>query len=216
MNDEPVAIAQVAVEEIRGRIGVIDDDALDLLFREARSHNGWQDRPVPDELLRRIYDVMKMGPTSSNCCPARIRFLRSEEEKERLRPAIVPSNMEKTMTAPVIAIIGYDLNYWKHFDFLFPHLAQPVRTRHTEDAAFEADTAFRNGSLEGAYFIIAARALGLDCGSISGFNNSMVDELFFAGTRIKSNFISNIGYGDHTKVYRKFNRFDFDEVCEIP
>ena len=215
MNDELVAVAQVAVEEIRGRIGIINNNALDLLFREARSHNGWQDRAVPDELLRRIYDVMKMGPTSSNCCPARIRFLRSEEEKERLRPAIVPSNMEKTMTAPVVAIIGFDLDYWKHFDFLFPQLAQPVRTRHTEDAAFEADTAFRNGSLQGAYFIIAARALGLDCGSISGFNNGMVDELFFAGTRIKSNFISNIGYGDHTKVYRKFNRFDFDEVCEI-
>ncbi len=215
MNDELVASAHRAVEDVRRRIRTIDDDSLDLLFREARSHNGWQDRPVSNELLRQIYDLMKMGPTSSNCCPARIKFLRRPEEKERLRPAIAESNLEKTMTAPVVAIIGYDPDYWKQFDFLFPQLAPPVWKRHTEDAAYRAETAFRNSSLQGAYFIIAARALGLDCGSISGFKNAMVDELFFAGTPVKSNFISNIGYGNHSKVYRKFNRFDFDDVCEI-
>jgi 3-hydroxypropanoate dehydrogenase len=185
------------------------------LFREARSHNGWDDRPVSDDQLRRIYDLMKMGPTSSNCSPARIRFLRSHSEKERLDPAIVPSNKEKTITAPVVAIIGYDYDYWTHFERLFPRLAPPVRKRHGEDAAFAKETAFRNGSLQGAYFIIAARAIGLDCGAISGFDNAIVDELFFAGTRIKSNFICNIGYGDISKMFRKFDRFDFDEVCEI-
>ena len=215
MNEELVAAAHRAAEEVRTRIRTIDDDSLDLLFREARSHNGWQDRPVSDEQLRRIYDLMKMGPTSSNCCPARIRFVRSQSEKERLEPAIVPANKEKTMTAPVVAIIGHDLNYWKHFDRLFPQLALPVRKRHGEDAAFAEETAFRNGSLQGAYFIIAARAIGLDCGAISGFDNAMVDELFFAGTRIKSNFICNIGHGEISRMYRKFDRFGFDEVCEI-
>ena len=215
MSDELVAAAHSAAEEVKSRIQVIDDDSLDLLFREARSHNGWQDRPVSDDQLRQIYDLMKMGPTSSNCCPARIRFLRSQTEKERLDPAIVPSNKEKTNTAPVVAIIGHDLDYWIHFGRMFPQLPPPVRKRHEEDAAFVEETAFRNGSLQGAYFIIAARAIGLDCGAISGFDNAMVDKLFFVGTRIKSNFICNIGYADISKMYRKFDRFAFDEVCEI-
>ena len=215
MSDELVAAAHRAAEEVKSRIQVIDDDSLDLLFREARSHNGWQDRSVSDDQLRQIFDLMKMGPTSSNCCPARIRFLRSEAEKERLEPAIVPSNKEKTNTAPIVAIIGYDLAYWIHFERMFPQLPLPVRKRHEENAAFAEETAFRNGSLQGAYFIIAARAIGLDCGAISGFDNAMVDELFFGGTRIKSNFICNIGYADISKMYRKFDRFDFDEVCEV-
>ena len=215
MSDELVVAAHRAAEEVKTRIQAIDQDGLDLLFREARSHNGWQDRSVSDDQLRQIYDLMKMGPTSSNCCPARIRFLRSEAEKERLEPAIVPSNKEKTNTAPVVAIIGYDLDYWIHFERMFPQLPPPVRKRHEEDLAFAEKTAFRNGSLQGAYFIIAARAIGLDCGAISGFDNAMVDELFFGGTRIKSNFICNIGYADISKMYRKFERFDFEEVCEI-
>ena len=215
MSDELVAAAHRAAEEVKTRIQAIDHDSLDLLFREARSHNGWQDRSVSDDQLRQIFDLMKMGPTSSNCCPARIRFLRSEAEKERLEPAIVPSNKEKTNTAPIVAIIGHDLHYWKHFERMFPQLPPPVRKRHEENTAFAEETAFRNGSLQGAYFIIAARAIGLDCGAISGFDNAMVDELFFGGTRIKSNFICNIGYADISKMYRKFDRFHFDEVCEV-
>lgn len=215
MSDDLVAAARAAAEEVKARIQDIDDDSLDLLFREARSHNGWQDRPVSDDQLKRIYDLMKMGPTSSNCSPARIRFVRGEAEMERLRPAIAPANIDKTMTAPVAAIIGHDVTYWKHLGRLFPQLAPPVKKRHEEDAAFAEETAFRNGSLQGAYFIIAARAIGLDCGAISGFNNAMVDELFFAGTSIKSNFICNIGYADLSQMYRKFDRFEFEEVCKI-
>ena len=215
MADEMVEAAHRAAEELRSRIQTLDDDSRDLLFREARSHNGWQNRKVSDDQLRRIYDLMKMGPTSNNCCPARIRFLRDRKQKERLRPAIADANIEKTMTAPVVAIIGHDLAYWRHFERLFPRMPEPLGKRHREDASYTAETAFRNGAMQGAYFIIAARAYGLDCGAISGFNNAMVDELFFADTEIKSNFICNIGYGDISKMYGKFDRFGFEEVCEI-
>lgn len=215
MNDDPVVAAQRAVEAVRSRVRELDEDGLDLLFREARSHNAWQDRPVSDDQLRRIYDLMKMGPTSGNCCPVRIRFVRSTEGKERLRPAIVEANIEKTMTAPVVAIIGHDMDYWRHFDRLFPHYPEYLRAKNRDDAAYIAATAFRNGSLQGAYLIIAARAVGLDTGTISGFDEPMVDELFFAGTAVKSNFICNLGYGEASRVYRKFDRFGFDDVCEI-
>ena len=158
---------------------------------------------------------MKMGPTSANCCPTRILFVCNQEGKERLKPAIVEANHAKTMTAPVVAIIGYDLGYSAHFDRMYPQIPEPLKKRHQEDAAYVTETAFRNGTLQGGYFIVAARAIGLDCGAISGFNNAMVDELFFAGTQTKSNFICNIGYGDASKVLPKFDRFGFDDVCEI-
>ena len=145
MIDEMVAAAHQAAEEIRSRIQTIDDDSRDLLFREARSHNGWQDRPVSDDQLRRIYDLMKMGPTSNNCCPARIRFLRSRKAKERLRLAIAEANIEKTMTAPVVAIIGHDLAYWQHLERLFPRLPEALGKRHRENASYREETAFRNG-----------------------------------------------------------------------
>ena len=215
MNDDLVAAARRAAEDVKARIRDLDDDGLDLLFREARSHNGWLDRPVSDDQLHRLYDLTKMGPTSSNCSPARFRFLRSQAAKDRLQPAIAPANLDKTMTAPVIAIIGHDLAYWTHLGRLFPQLAPPVKKRHEDDAVYAEETAFRNGSLQGAYLIIAARAIGLDCGPISGFDNAKVDSLFFAGTSIRSNFICNLGYADLAKMYRKFDRFAFDEVCEI-
>ena len=215
MNDDLGAAAQRAVEEVRSRVRELDGDALDLLFREARSHNAWQDKPVGDDQLRAIYDVMRMGPTSSNCCPARFRFLRSAAGKERLRPAIVEANIEKTMTAPVVAIIGHDLDYWRHLDRLQPLIPDGLRAKHRNDVSYNHDTAFRNGSLQGAYFVVVARALGLDTGTISGFDNTMVDELFFAGTQIKSNFICNLGYGEASRVHGKFDRLDFDDVCEI-
>jgi len=215
MNDDLVAAAQSAVEEVRSRVRELDQDAMDLIFCEARSHNAWQNKPVSDDQLRAVHNLMKMGPTSSNCCPARFRFIRSDTGKERLRPAIVGANIEKTMTAPVVVIIGHDLDYWTQFDRLYPQIPDDLRAKHRDDAAYNHDTAFRNGSLQGAYFIIAARALGLDTGTISGFNNAVVDELFFAGTAIKSNFICNLGYGDVARVYRRFDRYDFDDVCEI-
>jgi 3-hydroxypropanoate dehydrogenase len=191
---------------------MLDDKALDLILRKARSHNGWLDRPVTDEQLRQLYELMKLGPTSANSSPARIVFARSKAAKEKLLPALIPGNVEKTMTAPVCAIIGYDTKFYEHLPKLFPHKPEAVGW-YTSSAAFAEATAFRNGSLQGAYFIIAARAIGLDCGPMSGFNNAKVDEVFFPGGRIKSNFLCNIGYGDPSKIFDRSPRFSFDEVC---
>ena len=215
MNEDPRVAAQRAVEKMRARIRTLDADGLDLLFREARSHNAWQDKPVADDMLRALYDIAKMGPTSSNCCPARFVFLRSAESKERLRPALAPANLEKTMTAPVVAIIGNDSAYWRQFDRLQPDIPAPLLARHRDDARYNADTAFRNGSLQGAYLVIAARALGLDTGTISGFDNAKVDAAFFAGTTVRSNFICNLGYGDASRVHRKWDRLAFEDACEV-
>jgi 3-hydroxypropanoate dehydrogenase len=214
-NDEPVAAARRAMAAVRERIEALDDAGLDLILREARSMNGFVDGPVTDEQLRRIYDLMKMGPTSGNCLPARILFLRSEREKEKLRPALEPGNVDKTLTAAVVAIVGYDVEYWRHFGKLFPHRAEAVTKRHGGNPAFAEATAFRNGTLQGAYLMIAARAIGLDCGAMSGFDNAMVDRTFFAGTTIKSNFLVTLGRGDPSKVFQRLARFEFDEVCKI-
>ena len=191
----------------------LDDAALDLLFREARTHNGWLDKPVEDELLRRVWDLARMGPTSANCSPARILFLKSHAAKERLRPALSAGNLEKTMAAPVTAVIGYDLDFPEHLPRLFPH--DDARAWFAGNEALIQTTAFRNGTLQGAYLIMAARALGLDCGPMSGFDNAKVDAAFFAGTRVKSNFLCNLGYGDPSKLFPRSPRYEFDEVCEI-
>ena len=192
---------------------MLSDDALDIIFRHARTHNGWQDKPVSDELLRELYDLVKMGPTSANCFPGRITFVKTREAKDRLSPALSGGNRDKTMAAPVTAILAYDMEFYDRLDFLFPHGdAKPWFT--TSDSMVE-ETAFRNGTLQGAYLIIAARALGLDTGPMSGFDNAKVDEEFFAGTAIKSNFICSLGYGDPSKIFDRLPRFDFDEVCEI-
>jgi 3-hydroxypropanoate dehydrogenase len=192
----------------------LSDDALDQLFRDARTHNAWKEREVPNELLRDIVDLMKMGPTSANCSPARIIFVKSHAAKERLKPYLSEGNAEKTMLAPVCAIIGYDLEFYEHLPKLFPHNPEAV-------GWFEglpdhiATTAFRNGSLQGAYFIMAARALGLDTGPMSGFDNAGVDKEFFAGTEVKSNFLCNLGYGDASVLFPRSPRFEFDEIAEI-
>ena len=191
----------------------LDDKALAQIFLTARTHNAWQDQTVPDELLHRLIDLMKMGPTSANCSPVRIIFVRSDEAKARLIPHLMEGNRAKTLAAPVCAIIGYDLEFHHHLPRLFPH--DDARSWFDGDDDLIETTAFRNGTLQGAYFIIAARALGLDCGPQSGFDNDAVDQEFFAGTKIKSNFLCNIGYGDPAALFPRSPRFDFDDIAKI-
>jgi len=191
----------------------IAEEPLDILFRKARTHIFWLDKPVPDELLHQIYDLMKWGPTSANCTPARILFLRTREAKERLRPALSPNNVEKTMTAPVTAVIGYDLKFYEHMPRLFPN-NPAARGWFSDSPELAQTTAFRNGSLQGGYFILAARALGLDCGPMSGFDNAKVDAEFFPPT-VKSNFLCNLGYGDPAKLFPRNPRLAFDEACKL-
>ena len=193
---------------------MLDDRALDVIFREARTHNGWLPKPVSDETLHRLYGLMKWGPTSANCSPARILFLRSKEAKERLKPALSSGNRDKTMAAPVTAIVAYDLKFYDLLPQLFPH-DKSARSWFTSDENVARTTAFRNGTLQGAYMIIAARAVGLDCGPMSGFDNAKVDAEFFAGQDVKSNFLCNLGYGDPAKLFGRSPRLTFDEACRI-
>jgi 3-hydroxypropanoate dehydrogenase len=193
-----------------------NNEFLDRVFHSARSQNGWLPTPVSDEQLRQLYDVMKWGPTSVNCSPARLVFVRTEEGKARLRDALAPGNVEKTMAAPVIAIVGYDTHFYEQLPQLFPH--NPAVKAWFEGEAkkgFADTTAFRNGTLQGGYLIAAARALGLDCGPMSGFDNAKVDELFFASTTVKSNFICGLGHGDPAKVFARSPRLSFDEACRL-
>ena len=203
---------------------VLSDTALDQLFREAQTYNAWLDRPVSDEMLRQLYDLMKWGPTSANTCPARILFLRTKEAKERLRHALSPSNVDKTMAAPVTAIIGYDELFYDQGARLFPH--RPEIREWFARSPDVATTALRNGSLQGGYFIMAARSLGLDCGPMSGFDNAKVDAEFFSvpakGSeeerpigRIRSNFLCNLGYGDPAGLYPRSPRLDFEVACRL-
>jgi 3-hydroxypropanoate dehydrogenase len=191
----------------------LDPSAMKQLFLEARTHNKWQPRDVPDSLLKELVDTMKMAPTSANCSPARIIFVKSKEARERLKPALAPGNIDKTMSAPVTAIIGHDMRFYDHLPKLFPHAdAKSWFVGKDEHIGL---TAFRNGSLQGAYFILAARALGLDTGAMSGFDNAKVDAEFFKDTTVKSNFLCNVGYGDPTGVMGRLPRFTFDEMAKI-
>jgi 3-hydroxypropanoate dehydrogenase len=206
----------------------LNDQALDTIFRQARTQNGWLDRPVTDELLRELYDLLKWGPTSANCSPGRILFLRTAEAKQRLKPALSEGNLAKTMEAPVTAVIGYDLKFYEKLPLLFPH-NPGAREWFTGSPEFANTTAFRNGTLQGAYLIIAARSLGLDCGPMSGFDNAKVDEEFFpepvtepesasappTASVIKSNFLCNLGYGDEAKLFPRGPRLSFDDACEL-
>lgn len=192
----------------------LDQASLNQLFFDAHTHNAWQSKVVPEELLHRLYDMLRMGPTSANCCPARIVFVTTQKAKEKLNSALAEGNRAKSMAAPVTAIIGYDLHFYEKIGKLFPN-APDARSWFDKDEQTAFNTAFRNGSLQGGYFIVAARALGLDCGPMSGFDTALVDQLFFEGTSIKTNFICNIGYGDEKGVYPRNPRLDFDEVCCI-
>jgi 3-hydroxypropanoate dehydrogenase len=202
------------INELRMRLAKLDESSLDLIFRVAQSHNGWLDKPVSDTTLHTLYELTRLGPTSLNTCPARFVFVRSRAGKERLRPALSPGNVDKTLAAPVTAIIGYDEHFYDHMGFLFPE-RQGVRERFAANPANAHETAFRNGTLQGAYLIIAARAIGLDAGPMSGFDNARVDAEFFAGTHYKSNFLCNLGYGDPAKVRERLPRFAFETVCQV-
>jgi len=191
-----------------------DDAAPDVLFRHARTHHAWRDQPVTDEQLRQIYELVKWGPTSANSCPARFVFLRTKEAKERLIPALSAGNVPQVQHAPVTAIIGYDQNFYEMMTKLFPHNPAMGRYFATSPEAAEI-TAFRNGTLQGGYFILAARTVGLDCGPMSGFDNAKVDQEFFAGTSVKSNFLCNLGHGEPSKLLPRHPRLDFEEASQL-
>jgi 3-hydroxypropanoate dehydrogenase len=214
MSSDPRALAQQEIRNVRSRITKLEDDGIDLILTEARSHYGWQDKPVTDDDLKRIYDITVSGPTSNNGHPIRILFARTDEAKQRLVPALKGNNVEKVLGSPVCAIIAYDMKFYKRMPELFPHDPGKMQM-FIDDPIRCADDAFRNGSLQGAYFMIAARALGFDVGPISGFINKTVDEEFFAGTTIKSNFLCNVGYGDEESVWQKLPRPSFDSICTI-
>lgn len=191
----------------------LDDRSLDILFREAHTHSFWLDKPVSDALLHQIYDLMKWAPTSANCCPARFVFVRSAEAKQRLLPLMAPGNVEKTRTAPVTVIVGHDTEFYEKLPKLYP--PADARSWFAGNQPLIDTTAFRNGTLQGAYLLLAARALGLDAGPMSGFDNEKVDREFFAGTRVKSNFVINLGYGDSSKLYPRSPRLPFEEAAQI-
>jgi len=192
---------------------MLNTDALDILFNHARTHNVWLDKPVADAQLHQIYDLMKWGPTSANCSPARIVFAKSPEAKQKLVACMAAGNPEKTGKAPVTAIIGMDMEFYEKLPQLFPHT--DARSWFVGNQASIDATAFRNSSLQGAYFIMAARALGLDCGPMSGFDEDKVNAAFFAGTPVKVNFVCSLGYGDASKVRPRLPRLPFDEACKI-
>jgi 3-hydroxypropanoate dehydrogenase len=207
---------------------VVNDEVADLLFREARSFGAWLDKPVSDETLRKVYDLLKWGPTSANSNPARFVFLRTAAAKERLRPALAPGNVEKTLSAPVTVIVAYDLKFYEKLPRLFPH-NPGMKDLFAQNPQLVETTARRNSSLQGAYMIIAARALGLDCGPLSGFDNGKVDEEFFAAGRecegcdqeffpeghVRSNFLCNLGYGDRSRLQPRQPRLEFKDACTL-
>src|SRR5271156_3773811 len=190
------------------------DESLNLIFREGRTHSNWLDEPVDDVLLAQVYDLAKMGPTSANMCPMRVVFIKSKAAKEKLKPALDAGNVAKTMIAPVTAIIGMDIRFYEQMPKLFPHADAKAWFKDLPENVLEY-IALRNSSLQGAYFMLAARSLGLDCGPMSGFNNAKVDAAFFAGTTVKSNFLCNLGYGDPNKLFPRSPRLSFEEACQV-
>ena len=194
-------------------MSILPDDGLDLIFREARTQNAWTDRPVGEVLLEAVYDLAKWGPTSANCSPMRVIFVTGKEAKERLRPCLIPGNVDKTMAAPATAIVAYDTRFHEHLPKLFPHT--DAKSWFDGNDALIQETAFRNSSLQGAYLMIAARALGLDCGPMSGFDAAKLNAEFFPDGRFKANFLCNIGHGDSEGLFPRSPRFDFDDVCQI-
>jgi 3-hydroxypropanoate dehydrogenase len=191
-----------------------DQTSLDLIFRHARTHSVWQNKPVEDAVLLQAYELAKFGATSANMCPMRIIFVKSKAAKEKLKPGLAEGNVEKTMAAPVTAIIGMDLHFFDQLPRLFPFVDAKAWFKDLPENILEY-MALRNSSLQGGYFMLAARAVGLDCGPMSGFDNARVDAAFFAGTTVKSNFLCNLGYGDSAKLHPRAPRLTFDEACKI-
>lgn len=190
---------------------MLSDDAMNDLFLEARSHNGWQDKAVTDEQLATLYALTRMGPTSANCSPARFVFVRTQEGKEKLKPTLSSGNLQKTMTAPVTVIVAYDKAFYEQLPALFPHA--DARSWFTSSPAFAEETALRNSSLQAAYLIMAARSMGLDTGPMSGFDRSKLDEAFFQGTTLTANLLINLGYGDAEKLYARLPRLSLEQAC---
>ena len=188
-------------------------EAVDRLFLNARSHNAWQDKPVSDELLKELHDITKMGPTSANCCPMRVIFLKTPEAKKRLKEGLMEDNYDKTFAPCVTAVVAYDTKFYERLDYLFPHTN--ARCWFEGNDQLVEETAFRNSSLQAAYFMLAARALGLDCGPISGFDTDTINKEFFPDGRFKVNLLINIGYGDPEGLFGRLPRFEFNDVCEI-
>lgn len=211
--EEAIAQAQAEIRAVRAVKGELDQASLDLILTKARSHYAWQDRPVSEDQLRRLYDITRQGPTSMNCSPARFFFVRSAEGKKKLVPALKPKNVDKVLSAPVTVVIAEDLSFWERMDYLFPHEDRKPMFRGKD--AYINDTAARNATLQGGYMMIAARAMGLDCGPISGFDNAVVDEVMFKGTSLRSNFLLNLGYADETAIFAKLPRLPFEDACSF-
>lgn len=205
--------AQQEVRDLRQRISHLDNSAVELILSGARSHYAWKDVAVTEQQIRTMYDIVKMGATSMNGCPARFVFVTSDEGRERIGKSLKPTNLPKVMGAPLTVIIAYDLEFWKELPFLFPH--EDRRHFFEGKDAYIADTAYRNSTLQGAYLMIAARAMGLDIGALSGFSNEIIDQEFFAGTTLKSNFLCNIGVADESALFQRLPRFDFEQVCSF-
>ena len=193
---------------------VVSNEGLDLIFCTARTHSDWLDKPVEDELLTRVYDLAKMGPTSANMCPLRVVFIKSPEAKQKLKPCLAPGNVDKTMAAPVTALFGMDVRFYEMLPKLYPPADAKAWFKDLPEPVLES-MALRNASLQAAYCMLAARALGLDCGPMSGFDNAKADAAFFADTTVKSNFLCNLGHGDASKLFPRSPRLSFDEACKV-
>ena len=205
--------AQSDVRDLRERKRQLDRESIDVILTGARSHYAWTDKPVSDNQIREIYDMVKLGATSMNSCPARFLFVKTPEGKQRLAKSLKPANVQKMIGAPVTAIIAYDPEFWKELLRLFPH--EDRRGHFSNKPEYAEETAFRNSTLQGGYLMTAARAIGLDIGAMSGFSNEIVDAEFFAGTSLKSNFLCNMGYADEAALFQRLPRFDFEDVCEF-
>ena len=212
-SQDPREQAQSDFRSLKQRLSRLDDDSIAVILRDARSHYAWKDIPVSEEVLRDLYDITANGPTSMNSCPARLVFVNTPAGKQRLAKSLKEKNVDKMMSAPVSVIIAYDTVFWEELPFLFPH--EDRRPFFKGKSGYIEETAFRNSTLQGAYLMIAARALGLDVGAMSGFSNAIVDEEFFKGTTLKSNFLCNIGYADETALFQKLPRFPFEEACSF-
>jgi len=214
-KDEIDLAAQEAVRDARARSKPLDDNALDMMFNANRSFNGWKDEPVSDEQLKQIYDLMKQCPTSANCCPLRIKFVRSEEAKAKMVPVVAERNRAKTLQAPVTAILGFDHDFYQHFATLTPHRPTEMKERMENNPEMVPWWANLNGALQAAYFMTAVRAIGLDVGPMQGVDKPGMDALYWSGTKVKTAFIVSLGRGDESTIFKKLPRFDFEEACEL-
>lgn len=205
--------AQRDARDLKAKINHLDEASIDLILSGARSHYAWTDKPIADDVIHKLYDIIKMGSTSMNGCPARFVFVKTPEGKERVAKSLKPANVPKMMGAPLTVIVAFDTEFWKELPKLFPH--EDRRHLFKDKPEYSEETAFRNSTLQGGYLMIAARALGLDIGAMSGFSNKIIDEEFFKDTTIKSNFLCNIGYADETALFQRLPRFAFDDVCEV-